>query len=99
MRRIAALLLTLLLQGSLSAAAQDPDLKGVLAREIIGPAAAMEELQAHLETRILTLPQVNSAAEGEATTAKIRAEVLDKIIFRGEAARWRELPTVVEWKG
>jgi hypothetical protein len=88
----ALLAAVLLLQG------QDrTDLKAALAREIIGPSTAMEEVQAWLEPRIPAMPRVASAEEWTKTAARLRADVLEKVVFRGEAARWRDAKTKVEF--
>jgi hypothetical protein len=78
---------------------QELDLPKILGREILGPSDAMEELQDHLERRMPPLPEASTPEEWKATAARIRADVLDKIVFRGEAATWRRMPTRFEWKG
>ncbi len=81
----------------LLAAQEKPDLKAVLSREIIGPSTAMEEVQAWLEPRIPSMPAVRSAEEWTRTAERLRAETLQKVVFRGEAAKWRDAKTRVEW--
>src|SRR5262245_53220651 len=78
---------------------QEPDFQKVLDRKILGPTTAMEEMQVHLESRLPADPEAGTLAEAEARAARIRAAVLEGIVFRGEAAVWRKLPTRLEWKG
>jgi hypothetical protein len=78
---------------------EKPDLKAILAREIIGPSTALEEVQAYLEARIPALPEVRDAAQWAGVAEKLRRDVLDQVVYRGEAARWRDLPARVEWAG
>jgi len=40
---------------------------------------------------------VKTAADWEKESERLRQEVLTKIVFRGEAARWRDAKTRVEW--
>ena len=69
------------------------DLAQLLSQPIIGPALPMAEVQAYTESRVPVMPELESAAEWEAEAVRLRREMFDKIIFRGEAARWREAPS------
>jgi dienelactone hydrolase len=69
----------------------------LLAHEIIGPRQSLIEVQDYLEARIPKMPKVADAAEWDREAKRIRAEVLAKVIFRGEAAKWRDAKTKVEW--
>jgi dienelactone hydrolase len=72
-------------------------LREALGREIIGPRQALLDLQEYLEPRIPRMPEVRNVAEWEEHARRIRAGVLDKVVFRGAAASWRQLKTRVEW--
>jgi len=39
----------------------------------------------------------SGAARWQAEAARLRAAVLDRIVYRGEAAKWRDAPAKVEW--
>jgi|GEM_PF-6080431 len=67
-----------------------------LGREITGPNAALAEVQAFTESRVPAMPAVKSGAEWEKLARQLRREVLEKVIFRGEAAPWRDAKTRVE---
>src|SRR6185436_5876395 len=69
----------------------------LLAREIIGPTQTLAEVQAYTENRVPLMPEVKSAEEWNRIAARLRLETLDRVIFRGEAARWRDARTKVEW--
>jgi hypothetical protein len=88
--------LLILWAGTVRAEEQSP-LKDLLGREIIGPRQALIEVQDYLEGRIPKMPKVTSAAEWEKEAKRIRAEVLARVVFRGEAAAWRDAKTKVEW--
>jgi len=68
-----------------------------LAQEIIGPDLALEEVRVFNETRVPDMPSVRSAAEWKAKAREYRRNVLNKVVFRGEAAKWRDTPLQVEW--
>ncbi len=72
-------------------------LEEALAREIIGPRQSLLDLQDYLEPRIPRLPSFPSAAEWEKYANRLRADLLAKVVFRGEAAAWRTAKTKVEW--
>ena len=80
-------------------AAQETDLKRLLAREIVGPHQGMDDVQAFIEPRLPTVPDARNVAEWEKIAQKLRADTLDRVVYRGEAAKWRALPTKVEWMG
>ncbi|MBI4587124.1 MAG: acetylxylan esterase [Planctomycetes bacterium] len=73
------------------------DVKAVLERPVIGPKQALEDVQDYLAGRIPAVPRFESAAEWEKYAGALRAQVLEEVIFRGEAAAWRDARTRVEW--
>ena len=78
-------------------AAEQKELEALLKREIIGEDLPLAEVQRYCEDRVPQMPRVQSAAEWEAEAAQLRAAVLEQIVYRGQAARWREAPAKVEW--
>ena len=68
-----------------------------LTEKIIGPALALEEVRVFNETRVPEMPRVRTAAEWKTKNAQMRKDVLDKVIFRSSAAKWRNTPLKVEW--
>jgi hypothetical protein len=78
-------------------AADDPDaLKTLLARPILTPRTTLTELQEFLDPRIPTLDPPATADEWKKESARLREEVLAKVVFRGEAAHWKAAKTRVE---
>src|SRR5215510_4547706 len=75
------------------------DLKEILSEPIIGPKQAMSDVQDYCEARIPSMPQVKTKDQWEAIAKKIRADVLDKVVFRGEAAKWRDYRGKVQFTG
>lgn len=101
--RAFALLAGLLTVGPVVAARADdkkaPDdfVTAALAKEIIGPRQTLAETIDHVGVRIPTMPAVKTAAEWMEYAARTRADVFERVIFRGEAARWRDAKARVEW--
>ncbi|HEV3257360.1 MAG TPA: acetylxylan esterase [Gemmataceae bacterium] len=78
-------------------AAEKPDLKAILGRQIIGPHQTLTEIQDYTETRIPRMPQVKTVAEWEKEAGRLRAGVLERVVYRGAAAAWRDAATGVKW--
>jgi hypothetical protein len=78
---------------------EQTDLKKLLSREIVGPHRGMDDVQAFIEPRIPSMPNVRTLAEWEKAAQKIRKDALETVVFRGEAGTWRLYPTKVEWMG
>src|ERR1043166_3258030 len=70
-----------------------------LGREIIGPTQTLAEVQAFTECRVPLIPEVESAGEWNRIAERLRRETLERIVFRGEAAGWRDAKSNVEWLG
>lgn len=90
------LLLTLNLAGATQGQEADP-LAATLARPIIGPRQTLGETQDHCEARVTRMPEVKSLEDWQAFASRTRAEILEKIVFRGEANAWRSAKPRVEW--
>lgn len=94
----AVLVLLACLVGARAPAAAVADLGPFLDKPILDPNVSLSEVQAFCESRVPPVPKAGTVAEWEQHANRIRAEVLDKIVFRGEPARsWRDAKTKVEW--
>ncbi|MDB5352159.1 MAG: hypothetical protein JWN86_3406 [Planctomycetota bacterium] len=98
MRRALPLCLVLVLISHL-AMADDGPIEKALARPILGPGQTLAEVQEFVEPRIPAMPQVKTAAEWTARAKQYREDVHKKVLFRGEAERWRAISTRPEWLG
>lgn len=85
------------LEPSPAQTAESTGLKDLLSRPILEEKQTMEEVQRYCESRIPPPPRFDSADQWQAEAERLRARVLEKIVFRGEAAKWRDAPTKVEW--
>ncbi|MHC4890732.1 MAG: alpha/beta hydrolase family protein, partial [Planctomycetota bacterium] len=95
--RIALLLGLIVTFAASLQAAEQKELEALLKREIIGADLPLAEVQRYCEDRVPQMPRVQSAAEWEAEAAWLRAAVLERIVYHGRAAKWREAPAKVEW--
>lgn len=76
----------------------------LLNKPILEAGTPQREVEAFCEARIVRLP-AEDAAERKSPEAwqkyadDLRAKVLREVVFRGEAAAWRDAPSRVEWQG
>jgi hypothetical protein len=77
--------------------AETSEVESLLKRPIIDPKLPLEEVREYAASRIPPVPEVKNVAEWEAYAERVRRETLDRVVFRGEAARWRDAETKVEW--
>lgn len=84
--------------GAFQAWAASPDVSAWLAEPILGPQQALSEVQAYTESRVPRMPTVNSVREWEPMAAQIRQDVLERVVYVGEAKKWKEQPTQIDWQ-
>lgn len=70
-----------------------------LARPVLKKGRPLEEVQRFTEERVPHMPEVRSLADWEAHAKQMRADAFKHVIFRGEAAAWRDARCKVEWLG
>lgn len=95
--QLRALLTSFVLLSPIAVAADNPDIASLLSRRIIDSNLPLEEVQQYTESRVPPMPEVSSVAEWEKHAERMRRETLDKVVFRGEAAKWRTHKGAVEW--
>lgn len=69
----------------------------MLGRKVIGPNLSLAEVRLFCEEKVAPMPEARDRADWERQADRIRSETLRRVVFRGEAARWREIPTKVEY--
>ena len=89
----------LLLASLLALNLDDDPVAAALARPILGPRKTLAEVKDFVDSRIPTMPAIASAGEWTDRAKGYRASVLKDVVFRGEAAGWRALPTKPEFLG
>jgi hypothetical protein len=78
-------------------------LRELLTAPILDDGTPQREVEAFCEARIVQLPAADaperkSPVAWQTYTAALRQRVLDEVVFRGEAAKWRNAPCRVEWQ-
>jgi hypothetical protein len=73
------------------------EIQTLLKRDIVGADLAMTEVQWYCDERVPPMPDVRTVEQWEQTAARMRATVLERIVYRGEAAQWRDAAVKVEW--
>ena len=73
------------------------DLQAVLARHLLSPTQVLSEAQSYLEPRVSVMPVPTSAKEWTRYADNLRKAILERVVLRGEAARWAKQPLRVEW--
>ena len=68
-----------------------------LAKPILDKNQPLVEVQVYTASKVPTMPPVKTAAEWQSLAERLRRRTLDEVVFRGEARRWREATTRVEW--
>ena len=77
-------------------------IRELLSQPILPPGTPQREVEAFCEARVVRLPAADAPERksAEAWTAYVeglRKKTLDEVVFRGEAARWRDYQGKVEW--
>jgi len=76
----------------------DPALETALKKEIIGPRTTLGETKEYADAKIPRLTVPKTSAEWDREVQTIRERVFKDVIFRGEAAQWRDAKTKVEMR-
>ena len=86
---------------ALLASAVSADEIGLLAKHLSSPVLSSRqttaEAQAHLASRVKPMPAIAGRAQWEKQAGVLREQILRHVIFRGQAAGWRGIPTKAEW--
>jgi dienelactone hydrolase len=78
-------------------AAQQTEVQDWLSHEIIGGNLALAEAQSFIAQRLPPAPQVHSVRQWDKRQSRLRKDLLDHVFLRGEAKKWAEARTKVEW--
>ena len=73
------------------------DLPSQLSKRIIDAQLPMKQVQAFCDERIPQMPKVRTVSAWERRADKMREDTLNNVVFRGEAAAWRDADKKVEW--
>ncbi len=65
--------------------------------KLLDASQTWSDVQQFVERRVPAVPPIRTADEWRAVSERIRWEVLQKVVFRGEAVQWRKHPLTVEY--
>jgi hypothetical protein len=85
---------------SSSAAAAEATVQAVQAAidvSIVPSDVVLEEVRRFAESRVPAVARAASAQEWEETAGRLRREMMEKVVLRGEAAKWAKTECKVEW--
>jgi dienelactone hydrolase len=91
------LLAVWLISPSVQLFAQTEAIQKALSARLIDPELPLKEVQQFTTQRIQPVPEFTSVAQWEAFVKQTRKDLLDKVVLRGEAAKWNEAPTKPEY--
>jgi hypothetical protein len=77
--------------------ASEPTLADAIAKPILDPDMPQKDVEAFCATRVLPLSHPATANEWQKMADNLRQQTLARVVFRGEAARWKELPLKIDW--
>ena len=78
-------------------AAAPASIKELLEARILKSGQSLEEVQRFTEVRVPPMPDIKTAAAWETYATSIRQRTLAQVVFRGEAAGWRDARAGVQW--
>ncbi len=78
------------LAGQRGVRADDPKIAEALARPVLEAGSTLQDVTVYCEERIPRMPAIDDAEAWKRRSDELRADVLDRVVFRGEAAAWRD---------
>lgn len=76
---------------------QETSLQKLLKHDYFDNSIAQNETKEFTRARIAPLPEFDKLEDWENYRDQLRKEMLEKIVYRGEAANWRDADCQVEW--
>ncbi|NOY40961.1 MAG: acetylxylan esterase [Planctomycetes bacterium] len=82
---------------TVQAADKPQDLASLLAHRIISAETPVAEVRKYIEPLIPPMPAPETLGDWEPVADRIRQDMFDRVVLRGEAAQWSKAETKVEW--
>ncbi len=82
---------------SLPCFAQSASLESALAKPILPVNQPLVEVQVYTASHVKSMPMVSSAQQWTQVKERLRQQVLNEVVLRGEGRKWAEAKTRVEW--
>jgi dienelactone hydrolase len=78
-------------------AQENSDIQSWLDRKLLSNDQTQAEVQEFVESRLPPMPMPSDPVEWKTYAERVRRDVLDRVVYRGVAAQWRDAHTRVEW--
>ena len=88
-----------LLVAGMASAADVEKLTAALKAPLLDREAIQRDMETYCLTRVPLTPPATDKSQWEEFIRRARTETLNNVVFRGEASKWREIPTQAEWLG
>jgi hypothetical protein len=79
------------------AAESDDPLTALLEEPVLAPGQPLAEVKHYAVSLVPGVPRMKSVSQWESYAQQLRSRILNEIVFRGEAATWRDAETRVQW--
>jgi len=99
MTRPLVTVVAVLVMASVGQAADLERITSALKDPLLDREAMQRDMEIFCQSRVPLTPTPTDRDEWEAFIQKARRDTLERVVFRGEAAHWRKLPTQPEWLG
>ena len=66
------------------------EIEALLNHTIVGDVQPLAEMQSYCDARVPRMPNFETADGWQVEAERLRQAVLERIVYRGEAARWRD---------
>lgn len=95
--RLLLMICCLILLSTLPLSAAEQDFKTWLSQPLIEKDLPWKEVQKYIAPRVLGMPEMDSVTDWEKYISQVRSDVLNKVVYRGAAAKWRDSKMNVKW--
>jgi len=96
-RKVAGRVVALVIAIAPALQADEATLREFLTRRIVSPDLVMKEVERFCDIRVPRMPKVTSVEEWEKHAEQLRRDVLERVVLRGQAAKWAKVKTKVQW--
>jgi dienelactone hydrolase len=73
------------------------DVKQWLDQPLLDAKQGQLEVQVYTESRVPVVPAFGNSADWDRYASKLRQDMVDNVVFRGEAKKWRAAQRKIEW--
>ena len=93
------ILLVVMISSVVWAGEKPSDIAKKIAKPFLDKELSLNEVVKFTEQRVVPMPEVSSVEEWEKHANRMRKDVLEKVVLRGEAAKWKDAPLKIVRSG